>query len=164
VSDALARRAGAALARAGLMLITAESCTGGLLAGRVTAVPGSSRWFDRGLVVYSNAAKQELLGVDPALLCAHGAVSEAVVLAMARSASGGREDRFGLAVSGVAGPGGGTASKPVGTVCIAWQRGAGAGHARRLQLGGDRDAVRALAVERALEGVLEMLEGGVAPR
>ena len=114
--DELARAVGDALAGAGLVLATAESCTGGLIAQRVTSVAGSSRWFDRGFVTYSNDAKREMLGVDPALLQVHGAVSEEVVLAMAAGALAASAAGAALAVSGVAGPGGGTAAKPVGTV------------------------------------------------
>lgn len=157
--DELAREVGEALAGAGLMLATAESCTGGLIAERVTSVAGSSRWFDRGFVTYSNAAKQEMLGVDPALLQVHGAVSEEVVLAMAAGALAASAAGAALAVSGVAGPGGGTAAKPVGTICIAWQLLGAPGRARRLDLPGDRNAVRRAAGDAALRGLLDLLGG-----
>jgi nicotinamide-nucleotide amidase len=159
-----AERAGVVLARDGLMLAIAESCTGGLVAARVTAVPGSSAWFDRGFVTYSNAAKRQMLGVACALLEAHGAVSEPVVRAMAAGALARSDAQVALAVSGIAGPGGGTQVKPVGTVCIAWQRAGGAGAARTLHFEGDRDAIRAAAADAALGALLAFLEaqGGAA--
>ena len=115
----LAERLGAALGETGLRLVTAESCTGGGIAQAVTAVAGSSAWFDRGFVAYSNEAKQEMLGVTASLVETHGAVSEPVVAAMALGACAGDPDRVAVAVSGIAGPGGGSATKPVGTVCLA---------------------------------------------
>jgi len=131
-------------------IVLAESCTGGWLAKAMTDRPGSSAWFDRGFVTYSNAAKQELLGVDPACFTDHGAVSEAIVRAMARGALQRSTATLTLAVSGIAGPGGGSPDKPVGTVWFAW------GDATRLQaravhFAGDRDAVRGQAVVFALE-------------
>ena len=161
--DALARRVGHALEAAGLTLATAESCTGGLVAARITSVAGSSRGFDRGFVTYSNEAKAQVLGVDPALMGEHGAVSEPVVRAMARGALEASGAGVAVAVSGVAGPGGGTAAKPVGTVCLAWARKGGAQRWVRVHLDGDRDAVRSRAAELALEGVLDLLEGGGGP-
>ena len=158
--DVLARRVGEALGARGLMLATAESCTGGLIAQRVTSVPGSSRWFDRGFVTYSNEAKQDMLGVTASLLLEHGAVSEAVVTAMARGALLASKATASVAVSGVAGPGGGTASKPVGTVCLAWCVPGTEAQARRLHLEGDRDAIRQQASELALQGLLESLDSG----
>jgi nicotinamide-nucleotide amidase len=154
VNDALAAQVGAALTRVGLMLAVAESCTGGLIAQRVTAVPGSSGWFDRGFVTYSNAAKQEMLGVAPTLIQAHGAVSLPVVLAMAAGALAHSRAEVALAVSGVAGPGGGSAAKPVGSVCIAWQRAGTPGSARAFHFRGGRDAVREAAADAALRGLL----------
>lgn len=139
-------------------LATAESCTGGWIAKVLTDLAGSSDWFERGLVTYSNRAKQELLDVPAALLEAHGAVSEAVVAAMAR----GLRERTGvdvtLAVSGIAGPGGGTPDKPVGTVWFAWD--AGPSRTDCVQFAGDRDAVRRQAVAHALRGLLELLGDG----
>jgi nicotinamide-nucleotide amidase len=138
------------------MLATAESCTGGLISAACTDMAGSSRWFDRGFVTYSNAAKTELLGVGAELIAAHGAVSEAVVLAMARGAIARSSATVSVAVTGVAGPGGGSADKPVGTVWLAWCV-AGAVQAERMQFAGDRAAVRQATVEHALRGVVQRL-------
>ena len=154
---ALAQRTGEALQRAGLMLATAESCTGGGIAAAVTDIPGSSGWLDRGFVVYSNDSKVELLGVDPALLRTEGAVSEAVVRAMTAGALAHSRAHIAVAVSGVAGPGGGSPEKPVGTVCLAWQRRGAAPVAQTMLFHGNRDEVRAHTVHRALEGVLQLL-------
>jgi nicotinamide-nucleotide amidase len=143
-----------ALRRRGWHLASAESCTGGLIAAACTAVAGSSDWFERGFVTYSNAAKTEMLGVDPALIAAHGAVSEAVVRAMALGALDRARVELGVAVTGIAGPGGATPGKPVGTVWLAVaQRGTAAEPEVRselLQLAGDRAAVRELTVRQAL--------------
>jgi PncC family amidohydrolase len=143
---------------AGLTLVTAESCTGGLLAARLTDVPGSSALFERGLVAYSNEAKSELLGVDEALLAKHGAVSAEVAAAMAAGAR--RSARAGVAVAltGIAGPGGGTPEKPVGLVYIAVQT-ATASRVWRRVFPGDRDRVRRQAVTGALELVRRTLLG-----
>jgi nicotinamide-nucleotide amidase len=138
-----------ALRRRGWRLATAESCTGGLVAAACTQLAGSSDWFERGFVTYSNAAKTELLGVDAALIAAHGAVSEAVALAMARGALQRAPVDLALAVTGIAGPGGAVPGKPVGTVWLAWGTAAGV-QSERLQLDGDRDAVRAASVRAAL--------------
>lgn len=154
---ALARRVGEALSRRGWMLVTAESCTGGWVAQEVTAIIGSSRWFDRGFVTYSNEAKQEVLGVEAATLAEHGAVSAEVVREMAEGALRASRAQISLAVSGVAGPGGGTAEKPVGTVWFAWARAGAETTTCRTRLGGDRRAVRHQAVLQALQGVLDRL-------
>lgn len=142
-------------------LVTAESCTGGLVAAACTAVPGSSDWFERGFVTYSNTAKTELLGVDAAVLAAHGAVSEAVALAMAAGAlahgPAAPPACWTVSVTGIAGPGGAVPGKPVGTVWLAWGR-AGALQAERLQLLGDRAAVRAATVQAALARLLRALQ------
>ncbi len=151
VKDLAAR----ALAR-NVTLVTAESCTGGLLAKLITDLPGSSRWFERGFVTYSNAAKRELLGVDEALLVEHGAVSEAAVLAMADGALRASHADVAVAVSGVAGPDGGTPRNPVGSVWLAWA-GLGPARAEHVQLDGDRVAVREQAAWRALSGLYERL-------
>ncbi len=140
--------AGALRAR-GQRLVTAESCTGGLMAAACTALAGSSDWFERGFVTYSNAAKTELLGVDAALIAAQGAVSEAVARAMAAGALAHSAAQWAVAVTGIAGPGGAVPDKPVGTVWLAWGR-SGALHCERLQLGGDRAAVREATVQAAL--------------
>ena len=136
----------AALRKRGWRLATAESCTGGLIAAACTAVAGSSDWFERGFVTYSNAAKSELLGVEPDLIATHGAVSEAVAQAMARGTLQRSNADLSVAVTGIAGPGGATPGKPVGLVWLAVASrggdGAPACRAERLQLDGDRAAVR----------------------
>ena len=149
-----------ALRTAGWRLATAESCTGGLIAAACTAVAGSSAWFERGFVTYSNEAKTEMLGVDAALIDAHGAVSEAVAQAMAHGALRHSRADVAVAVTGIAGPGGAVAGKPVGTVwlALAW-RGADALTATRtelLQLGGDRSAVREQTVQLALQRLISL--------
>lgn len=159
----LARDTGSALAQAGLRLVAAESCTGGWIAKLITDVAGSSDWFERGFVTYSNEAKMELLGVAASLIHAHGAVSESTVLAMAEGALRHSQGDLSVAVSGVAGPGGGTPAKPVGTVWLAWARRGGESRARRFQFDGDRDAVRRQAVAAALAGVLECLGKSMSP-
>ena len=149
-----------ALRRGGLMLATAESCTGGLIAAACTSVAGSSDWFERGIVSYSNAAKIEALGVDAALIAAHGAVSEEVARAMAEGAVARSRADLVVAVTGVAGPGGGTPAKPVGTVWLATARRHGAVDAERLQLSGDRTRIRELTVQRALQRALALANSG----
>ena len=153
-----AERLGAALREAGLRLVTAESCTGGWIAEAVTAVPGSSAWFDRGFVAYSNEAKQEMLGVAAPLIEAHGAVSEPVVAAMACGARAGRTDRAAIAVSGIAGPGGGSVAKPVGTVCIAVATAGDPTWTRTVHLDGDRTEIRRQAVWAAMSDLIHVLE------
>jgi len=153
----LAARAGRALKARGLMLATAESCTGGWVGQCVTMVSGSSAWFDRGFVTYTDAAKNEMLGVQAATLQAHGAVSEQTVREMVEGALARSRAQVALAVSGVAGPTGGTPHKPVGLVCIAWGLRDGARRSAALRFGGDRDAVRRQAVIAALHGVLELV-------
>jgi nicotinamide-nucleotide amidase len=157
--DELAREVGERLKAAGAQLVTAESCTGGWVAQAVTAIAGSSGWFERGFVTYSNAAKQELLGVTPLTLEAHGAVSEATAREMAQGALARSKGSIALAVTGVAGPGGGTRDKPVGMVCFAWADGKKLRSETR-RFSGDRDSVRRQSVMRALQGVLETLAGG----
>jgi nicotinamide-nucleotide amidase len=138
----------------GWRIATAESCTGGLIAAACTAVAGSSDWFERGFVTYSNEAKAGLLGVDPALIAAQGAVSEAVALAMLQGALERAPVQVAVAVTGIAGPGGAVPGKPVGTVWLAWGT-ARALHAEKLQLGGDRAAVREATVAAALASLIE---------
>jgi nicotinamide-nucleotide amidase len=150
-------RLASALAARGERIATAESCTGGLVAAACTARAGSSDWFERGFVTYSNEAKTELLGVDAALIAAHGAVSEEVARAMVAGALARSRATLAAAVTGIAGPGGAVPGKPVGTVWLAWGR-AGALQAERLQLGGDRDAVRAATVAQALQRLAEAAE------
>ncbi|WP_415162106.1 CinA family protein [Ottowia sp.] len=145
-----------ALLRRGWMMATAESCTGGLIAGACTDLAGSSAWFERGFVTYSNAAKTELLGVPAALIAAHGAVSEPVARAMAEGAIAHAHAQAAVAVTGVAGPTGGSVEKPVGTVWFGWcVDGRVTTELRRF--GGDRAAVRAQAVAHALRRLLALL-------
>ena len=157
--DELAKQVGERLKAAGAQLVTAESCTGGWVAQAVTAVAGSSNWFERGFVTYSNDAKRELLGVSRETLEAHGAVSEETAREMADGALKKSKGTIALAVTGVAGPGGGTRDKPVGMVCFAWADGKKLRSETR-RFSGDRDSVRRQSVIRALEGVLESLAGG----
>ena len=161
-----------ALRAAGLKLATAESCTGGLIAAACTAIAGSSDWFERGFVTYSNQAKTEMLGVPAALIAAHGAVSAEVAQAMAEGALAHSKADLAVAVTGIAGPGGATPGKPVGTVWIAVARrgdGGGAGSDVRsgvitqtelLQLDGDRAAIRALTVQQALQRLTQRATAG----
>ena len=154
---ALAVRLGRALDARNLRVASAESCTGGWIAKALTDIPGSSRWVEGGVVAYSNSAKSSLLGVPAGTVAAHGAVSEAVVRAMAEGARA----RFGapltVAVSGIAGPDGGTPDKPVGTVWFAWANGRETTAAREL-FAGDREAVRRSSVDFALRRLLELAE------
>jgi nicotinamide-nucleotide amidase len=142
-----------ALRARGWRVATAESCTGGLIAAACTAVAGSSDWFERGFVTYSNEAKADLLGVDPALIAQHGAVSEPVARAMAEGALRRAPVQLAVSVTGIAGPGGAVPGKPVGTVWMGWADARGTG-AVRLQLHGDRAAVREQTVDAALERLL----------
>ena len=147
-----------ALRARGLHMATAESCTGGLIAAACTAVAGSSDWFERGFVTYSNAAKTELLGVPEALLRTHGAVSEPVARAMAEGALARAPVQRAVAVTGIAGPGGAVPGKPVGTVWLALARSDGATLSRLLQLDGDRAAVRQATVVAALRALHASLD------
>jgi nicotinamide-nucleotide amidase len=154
----LSTRVGRRLRKAGALIVTAESCTGGFLAKCLTDLSGSSDYFDRGWVTYSNAAKAKLLGVSPSLLERHGAVSEPAALAMARGALKAAGATVAVAVTGIAGPSGATPGKPVGTVWIAWarrQRGRVRATAQHHQFRGDRDAVRRRTVAAALAGLLQ---------
>jgi nicotinamide-nucleotide amidase len=154
----LSVRVGAALLARKSMLACAESCTGGWVSEVVTATAGSSQWFERGFVTYSNAAKQELLGVKADTLRQDGAVSEAVVREMAAGALRRSHAQAALAISGVAGPTGGSPGKPVGTVCFAWVLQGGEPTAETLHFSGDREAVRKQSVVYALQGLLRMLD------
>ena len=142
------------------MLAVAESCTGGLLAQRITDVAGSSEWFERGLVTYSNRSKQELLGISPDLLAQVGAVSRECADAMARGLLVMTPADWGVAVTGIAGPGGGTPQKPVGLVWFAWARRGGAVEVESRQFSGARAAIRAAATDAALQGLVERLRRG----
>ena len=152
----LSRKIGKALKANRQALVTAESCTGGWLAQAVTSVAGSSDWFERGYVTYSNAAKREELGVPAAILERHGAVSEPAARAMARGALRKGKGTLALAVTGIAGPGGGAPGKPVGTVCFAWAQGRKIRSETRRFRGG-RASVRRKSVAHALQGALEWL-------
>lgn len=148
-----------ALRARGAMVATAESCTGGLIAGACTELSGSSDWFERGFVTYSNAAKTTLLGVSPELIAAHGAVSEPVVQAMASGALTHAPVQWAVAVTGVAGPNGGSPDKPVGTVWFGWA-GPNGVSSECQRFDGDRSAVRQAALEHALRGLLCGLDRG----
>lgn len=139
-------------------MATAESCTGGLIAGACTDLAGSSDWFERGLVSYSNRAKTELLGVPAAMIAGHGAVSEAVARAMAEGARERSGVDWAVAVTGVAGPAGGNAEKPVGTVWFAWSTPTGT-QAQMRHFPGDREAVRLATVQHALNTLLQLVSG-----
>jgi nicotinamide-nucleotide amidase len=159
--SALALEVGARLNVRRLMLATAESCTGGWISAAVTSVAGSSQWFERGFVTYSNESKEQMLGVSASTLASAGAVSEAVAREMARGALRASRAQVAVAVTGVAGPGGATPGKPVGCVCFAW-----AGPGSRLQSAtrrfeGDRAEVRRQSVIVALQGVLETIGDGI---
>jgi len=154
----LAVEAGRTLQAGGRMLVTAESCTGGWVAEAMTMVPGSSQWFERGFVTYTDLAKRDMLGVQPDTLERHGAVSEATVREMVAGALANSPGDVALAVSGVAGPGGGTAAKPVGMVCLAWGVRGGDAVAVTRHFPGDREAVRRDSVIAALEGLIKMLQ------
>ncbi len=158
VLDSLSAELGRRLAARGWRLAAAESCTGGWICEVVTRTAGSSGWFDRGFVTYSNEAKTELLGVSAATLEAHGAVSEPVVREMVAGTLAASRADVAVAVSGVAGPGGGTPAKPVGTVCIAWGRRGEAPASTTRHFAGDREAVRRAAVVAALEALLQHLD------
>ncbi len=160
----LARRVGAGLQGRRLYLATAESCTAGLVAATLTALPGSSAWLERGFITYSNISKEEMLGVRAETLLDHGAVSEATAREMALGALRHSHAQAALAVSGIAGPGGAEPGKPVGTVCFAWAALGLAPRSCREHFAGDREAVRRQAVGRALRGVLALLDQWDLPR
>jgi nicotinamide-nucleotide amidase len=155
--DLLAAQVGGLLKSHGLMLATAESCTGGGVAQAITEVAGSSAWFERGFVTYSNLSKQQMLAVRETTLQQHGAVSELTVREMVAGALQHSAAQVALAVSGIAGPDGGTMGKPVGTVCFAWGIKHGETSAQRFQLAGNRAEIRAQAVRIALQGVINIL-------
>jgi nicotinamide-nucleotide amidase len=153
---ALAAALGGALESRGLKVATAESCTGGLIAGAITDVAGSSAWFERGFVTYSNEAKIDLLGVRAETLAAHGAVSEETACEMAAGALGRSRADLAVAVTGIAGPSGGTPQKPVGLVWLAWSRRGGTVTGAAHHFSGDRAAVREATVVAALQGLLDL--------
>ena len=156
--EALAGRLGAMLGNQQLKLVTAESCTGGWVAQSLTAIAGSSAWFDRGFVTYSNEAKQEMLGVPPDMLAEHGAVSQPVAVAMAEGALRNSRADWAVAITGIAGPTGGSPQKPVGTVCFAWGCRDGRIVTSTRHFPGSREDVRAQSVEHALSGLIERMD------
>jgi nicotinamide-nucleotide amidase len=153
----LAERLGVRMRQSRDHLVTAESCTGGWIAKAVTDVAGCSDWFDCGMAAYSYEAKQALLGVRPQTLEIHGAVSRDTVIEMVSGALVSSGASIAVAVTGIAGPGGGSEDKPVGTVWLAWKRRGGYAKAERFQFAGDRDAVRRQTVEAALRGLGELV-------
>jgi len=155
----LATLVGAKLKAQGVMFAAAESCTGGWVAQAVTAIAGSSGWFDRGFVTYSDAAKQEMLGVSARTLASHGAVSEETAREMAAGALAHSRAQVAVAITGVAGPGGGSPEKPVGMVCFAWAVKDRAPGAQTRHFKGNRESVRRQSVIFALQGTLELLDG-----
>ena len=150
----LASQVAQQLQKRDLMVATAESCTGGLVAGALTDIAGSSAWFERGFVTYSNQAKMEMLGVAADLIETHGAVSEDVARAMAEGALLESRAQCAIAITGIAGPGGGTRDKPVGTVCFAWAVFEDAVESETKHFGGDRGSVREQSVRHVLGGLL----------
>jgi nicotinamide-nucleotide amidase len=153
----LATRVGTTLKSKGVLLTTAESCTGGGVAHAVTEIAGSSEWFDCGFVTYSNASKTQLLNVPAALIAQFGAVSEEVAGAMSEGALDNSNAHVAVSTTGIAGPGGGVPGKPVGTVCFGWTFG-GKTSTERLVFAGDRQAVREQTVIHSLQGLLRLLE------
>jgi len=155
---ALAQQLGEACRLRGRTLVLAESCTAGGVAEAITRIPGSSAWFDRGFVTYSDESKSELLGVSPDTLLDHGAVSEAAAREMVLGALRWSRADTGVAITGVAGPDGGTTRKPVGLVWFAWCVRGGAARVESRQFSGDREAIRRQAIETALKGLLLTLD------
>jgi nicotinamide-nucleotide amidase len=156
--EILAERLGHVLLARGEWLTAAESCTGGWLAQSVTAIAGSSAWFERGFVTYSNAAKMEMLGVPETTLERHGAVSEATARQMAQGALAHSHADWAVAITGIAGPTGGSPEKPVGSVCFAWAGKEGGCTAETCRFSGDRAAVREQSVRHALRGLVARLD------
>ena len=153
--DALATRLGQSLLEKRATCVTAESCTGGLVAGAITEIAGSSAWFDRGFVTYTNEAKHAMLGVPEATLRAYGAVSEETARAMAEGALARSNAHFAVAITGIAGPSGGSPEKPVGMVCFAWAARRRTTIAVTRHFRGDRAAIRHASVVEALRGLIE---------
>jgi len=155
---ALADQLGQELKRRRTTLATAESCTGGWLGAVITAIPGSSHWYDRGFITYTNAAKREMLGVKTEVLARFGAVSEPTARAMVEGALESSRADVAVAITGIAGPGGGSPEKPVGTVCLAWAERRKPVHVVTEHFHGDREAIRRAAIRSALDGLKELLE------
>jgi len=153
----LADQLGRELKRHGEMLVTAESCTGGWLGAVVTAVPGSSHWYDRGFITYTNTAKREMLGVKTETLTRFGAVSEQTARAMVEGALAASQAGLAVAITGIAGPGGGTREKPVGTVCLAWAARRQPPRTMTAHFQGDRESIRRSAIKAALQGLKDLL-------
>jgi nicotinamide-nucleotide amidase len=153
----LAAKTGRALQAKGLLLATAESCTGGGVAQAITEIAGSSDWFECGFITYSNASKTEMLDVPAALFAQHGTVSEEIAAAMAEGALSNSNAHVTLSTTGIAGPGGAVPGKPVGTICFGWAMGDNT-HTERLVFSGDRHAVREQTVRHALQGLLRFIE------
>jgi nicotinamide-nucleotide amidase len=153
----LAFELGEKLLARGWMLATAESCTGGWVGQLLTSLPGSSQWYERGFITYANAAKIEMLGVPEDTLATHGAVSEETASVMAAGALKHSHAQAALAISGIAGPGGGTPQKPVGLVCYGWALSDGTRMSSTCRLDGDREEIRSRAVAAALRGLIELL-------
>jgi len=159
IVDTLAQRLGELCQQAGYKIVTAESCTGGGLAEIMTRIPGSSAWFERGLVTYSNEAKQELLGIAQEILDEHGAVSEETATAMAEGALQYSHADLSVAITGIAGPDGGSEEKPVGMVCFAWgDNNTGRIRTTTVRFAGSRLKIRTQACKVALQGLIENLE------
>ncbi len=154
----MAEHLGRLLSMHDLALVTAESCTGGGLAEIITRIPGSSQWFERGFITYSNDAKQEMLGISQDMLKEYGAVSEQIASAMAEGALVNSHAQISVSITGIAGPEGGTEEKPVGTVCLAWQQRDETTQAARVLFEGDRQQVRQQACLMAMQGLIDMLE------
>jgi len=154
----LADQLGQELKRHGVTLATAESCTGGWLGAVVTAVPGSSHWYDRGFITYTNSAKREMLGVKTEILTRFGAVSEQTARAMVEGALAASHADLAVAITGIAGPGGGTPEKPVGTVCLAWAARRKPVRTVTEHFRGDRETIRLASVKTALQGLKDLLK------
>ena len=158
IAEVLARQLESLLIRSGQRLGTAESCTGGGLAELVTRIAGCSQWFECGYVAYSNTAKQELLDISSAVLENYGAISEQTALAMAEGALRHSHAHIAVSITGIAGPGGGTVDKPVGTVCFAWVNRDGLAKTARTRFQGDRLQVRAQSCLLALQALVDILD------
>lgn len=155
----LARDVGSALAQQGLMLASAESCTGGWLGQTITSIAGSSVWYERGFITYAVISKREMLGVSSTTLEQYGAVSEETAYEMAEGAIARSHAQVAVAVTGIAGPDGGTAEKPVGMVCFAWLVKDGLARTETRYFSGNREAIRRQSVAGALQGVIDLLQG-----
>jgi nicotinamide-nucleotide amidase len=157
----LAKQTGILLTQRGLMLASAESCTGGWLGQVVTTIPGSSIWYERGFITYSNSSKQEMLGVLHSTIEQFGAVSEQTAYEMAMGAVTNSHAQIGVSITGIAGPDGGTKIKPVGTVCFAWVMKEGLARRETQFLSGDRESIRHQSVSIALQGVINLLHNAL---